>query len=134
MRRTHRRLTLLACVVVALIAATASAPASSTAKCKPGPFQSGGKFWVQYCGPATATTKLAGKAPVKFSSGTCIKRQGVMILYLGRRIFRGTDPKTKYWEFVGALRGEGLLMLRLRELQARLGHGAALPPCARRGR
>ena len=38
---------------------------------------------------------------MKFSSGTCIKRQGVMILYLGRRIFRGTDPKTKYWEFVG---------------------------------
>ena len=108
MRLTHRRLTLLACVGVALIAATASATASSTAKCKPGPVRSGGKFWVQYCGPATATTKLAGKAPVKFTSGTCIKRQGVMILYLGKRIFRGTDPKTKYWEFVGALRGDGV--------------------------
>ena len=31
-----------------------------------------------------------------------------MILYLGRRTFRGTDPKTKYWEFVGELRGDGV--------------------------
>ncbi len=45
---------------------------------------------------------------MKFTSGKCIKREGVMILYLGRRIFRGTDPKTKYWEFVGELRGDGV--------------------------
>jgi hypothetical protein len=106
MRITHRRLTLVACVGVALIAATAST--GSTTKCEPGPFNSGGKFWVQYCGPATATAKLAGKAPVTFTSGSCIRRKGVMILYLGKRIFRGKDAKTKYWEFVGALRGDGV--------------------------
>jgi hypothetical protein len=107
MRIAYRRLTvILAMMAIALVAATASV--GSAAKCEPGPFRAGGKFWVQYCGPATATAKLAGKAPVKFASGTCIKRQGVMILYLGKRIFRGSDPKTKYWEFVGALRGDGV--------------------------
>jgi hypothetical protein len=31
-----------------------------------------------------------------------------MFLYLGRRIFRGKDPKTKYWEFVGAPKRDGV--------------------------
>jgi hypothetical protein len=106
MRLTHRCLTLVACAGAALIAATAST--GSSAKCEPGPVRAGGKFWVQYCGPATATAKLAGKAPVKFTSGSCIKRDGVMILYLGRHILIGADPKTKYWEFVGVLRGDGV--------------------------
>jgi hypothetical protein len=99
-------------MAVALIAATASSAGltvgGASAKCEEGPVKSGGKWWIQYCGPATATTKLAGKAPVKFASGHCVKRRGVMILYLGRRIFRGTDAKTKYWEFVGATRGDGV--------------------------
>jgi hypothetical protein len=104
---THRRLTLsLAAVAVALVAATASS--GSTAKCEEGPGKSGGRLWVQYCGPATATVKLAGKPSVKFASGHCIKREKVMILYLGRRPFNGTALKTKYWEFVGAVPGDGV--------------------------
>jgi hypothetical protein len=107
MRIAHRRLTVsLAIIVTALAAATAST--GSATKCKEGTATSGGKLWIQYCGPATAITKQAGKAPVKFTSGHCIKRKGVMILYLGRRPFSGTDSKTKYWEFVGTLRGDGV--------------------------
>ena len=107
MRITHRRLTVsLAIIVTALAAATASA--GSSAKCEEGPYRSGGKLWLQYCGPATATAKLAGKAPVKFASGHCIKRRGVMLLYLGKRPLRGTDPKMKYWEFVGTTGGDGV--------------------------
>ena len=107
MRITHRRLTVsLTIIVTALAAATASA--GSAAKCEEGPYRSGGKLWVQYCGPATATAKLAGKAPVKFASGHCIKRRGVMLLYLGKRPLRGTDPKMKYWEFVGTTGGDGV--------------------------
>ncbi len=115
MRLTHRRLTLVACLGIAAVAlVSAGAPSagvtasSVAAKCEEGLAKSGGKLWVQYCGPATATTKLAGKAPVKFASGHCIKRKGVMILYLGRRPFNGTDAKTKYWEFVGTTRGDGV--------------------------
>jgi hypothetical protein len=96
----------LAAVAVALVAATASS--GSTAKCEDGTGKSGGRLWIQYCGPATATIKLAGKAPVKFTSGHCIKREKAMILYLGRRPFTGTALKTKYWEFVGVVRGDGV--------------------------
>jgi hypothetical protein len=107
MRLTHGRLTLsLAAVAVALTAATASS--GSTNKCEDGARKTGGRLWIQYCGPATATVKLAGKAPVKFTSGHCIKREKVMILYLGRRPFIGTALKTKYWEFVGAVPGDGV--------------------------
>jgi hypothetical protein len=107
MRITLRRLTLsLVAVAVALTAATASS--GSTAKCEEGIGKSTGRLWIQYCGPATATVKVAGKAPVKFASGHCINREGVMILYLGRRPFNGTALKTKYWEFVGAVRGDGV--------------------------
>jgi hypothetical protein len=106
---------LVACVGIAAVAlVSAGAPSagvtasSVAAKCEEGLATSGGKLWLQYCGPATATAKLAGRAAVKFASGHCVKRKGVMILYLGRRPFNGTDAKTKYWEFVGTARGDGV--------------------------
>jgi len=107
MRLTHRRLTSsLAVMAVALVAATAST--GSNAECEEGPVKTGGKWWIQYCGPATATAKLAGKAPVKFASGHCVTHRGVMLLYIGRRAFRGLDSKTKYWELVAEAKGDGV--------------------------
>jgi hypothetical protein len=112
MRITYRRLTLgLAVLAAALVAAAVSSAGSTTAtasaKCEEGPVKINGTWWVQYCGPATATARYSGKA-VRFTSGRCVTRRRVKILYLGRRVFRGLSPKTKYWELVAAPRRDGV--------------------------
>ena len=115
MRISHIRpryvayLFVLAAAVVAAGAPSAGlATPSTAAKCEEGPTKVGGTWWVQYCGPATSTARFSGKT-VRFSSGSCKTTQrGVLILYIGRRTFRGLSPKTKYWELVSVKKGDGV--------------------------
>ena len=111
MRLTHRRLLGLAVVAVALFAGSASST-SLAAKCEEGPVKVNGVWWVQYCGPATATAKFSGKT-VRFTSGHCIRRKGaggqfVRILHLGRYSMVSVSPKTKYWELTSVMKGDGV--------------------------
>jgi hypothetical protein len=111
-----RRVTVVACLaalavtlVVASASGAASAPSAAAAKCDPGPTKISGKWWLQYCGPATSTVRFSGKT-TKFTSGTCSFRSktGVLLLYIGKRDFLAESPKTKYWELLAALKGDGV--------------------------
>ncbi len=95
-----------ALVSAAALSAGSETPASST-KCKPGLTKVSGTWWVQYCGPASASVRSSGKTTL-FTSGACKVQRSILLLYIGRRPFRGTSSKTKYFELLAGAKGDGV--------------------------
>lgn len=109
--RWGRLLIPLAVIATALVAASApnAGPATSlsSVKCKPGLKKVSGTWWVQYCGPASANVRFSGKT-MQFVSGSCKVQRGILLLYIGKRVFRGTSSKSKYFELIAAAKGDGV--------------------------
>jgi hypothetical protein len=92
-----KRAFILAALVV-LVAAAAGSGTGAAAACKPGAHKVGKVIYRTYCGPASASVKVAGKI-YTFRNGSCLRAgiTRVFAMSIGKLTSRQGKPRYSYF-------------------------------------
>ena len=92
-----KRAFILAALVV-LVAAAAGSGTGTAAACKPGAHKVGKVIYRTYCGPASASVKVAGKT-YTFRNGSCLRAgiTRVFTMSIGKLTSRKGKPRYSYF-------------------------------------
>jgi len=84
--------------LVVLVAAASGNGTSAAAACKPGAHKVGKVIYRTYCGPASASVKVAGKT-YTFRNGSCLRAgiTRVFTMSIGKLISRKGKPRYSYF-------------------------------------
>ena len=85
-------------VLVVLVAAAAGSGTGAAAACKPGAHKVGKVIYRTYCGPASASVKIAGKT-YTFRNGSCLRAGITRVFTMSIGKFTSRKGKTRYSYF-----------------------------------